>query len=161
MQIRCIPLMICSALLSVGVQSTWAEQSPCGRPHTLPLSTNPAYADAMELAQSLRSHGIAVKCVLLSKEERMFEGQEGAANYQTDVGVFEALFLPKPETFDALDIIGHEEAGGFIYSFRGSPRSLTDQWEGRRVYFVRHESQLLHTLDEQVAVKLEEAFRSP
>jgi hypothetical protein len=52
----------------------------------------------------------------------MFEGQEGAANYQTDVGAFEALFLPKPETFNTLEIVEQEETGGFIYSFRGSPR---------------------------------------
>ena len=89
----------------------------------------------------------------------MFEGQEGAANYQTDVGVFEALFLPKPETFNTLDIVEQEETGGFIYSFRGSPRSLTGHWGGRRVYFVRHGSQFLHTLDKQVAMKLEEAFQ--
>jgi len=68
----------------------------------------------------------------------MFEGQEGAANYQTDGGAFEALFLPKPETFNALEIVEQEETGGFIYSFRGSPRSLTGNWEGRRVCFVRH-----------------------
>ena len=68
-------------------------------------SANPAYADAMELARTLHSRGIEVKCICLSKEERLFEGQEGAANYQTDVGVFEVLFLPKPETFNALEIV--------------------------------------------------------
>jgi len=115
----------------------------------------------MDLAQALGRRGFVVKCVLLSKEERMFEGQEGAANYQTDVGVFEALFLPTPENFDALEIIEHEETGVFIFSFRGSPRSLTEHWEGRHVYFVKHGSQFLHTLDKQVAAKLEEAFQSP
>jgi len=160
-QLRSVPLLICSALLSVGLQSTWAEQSPCGHSHTLLTSANPAYADAMDLAQALGRRGFVVKCVLLSKEERMFEGQEGAANYQTDVGVFEALFLPKPENFDALEIIEHEETGVFIFSFRGSPRSLTEHWEGRHVYFVKHGSQFLHTLDKQVAAKLEEAFQSP
>jgi hypothetical protein len=145
--LRSVPLLICSALLSVGLQSTWAEQIPCGFPHTLLPSANPAYADAMELARTLRSRGFVVKCVLLSKEERMFEGQEGAANFQTDVGVFEALFLPKPENFNTLEIVEQEETGGFIYSFRGSPRSLIEHWEGRRVYFVKHGSQLLHALD--------------
>ncbi len=160
-QLRSLPVLICSALLSVGLQTTWAEQTPCGDPHsTLLPSANPAYADAMELARTLRSRGFEVKCVLLSKEERMFEGQEGAANYQTDVGAFEALFLPKAETFNKLEIVEQEETGTFIYSFRGSPRSLTGHWEGiRRSYFVKNGSQFLHTLNKQVAVKLEEAFQ--
>jgi hypothetical protein len=159
--LRNVPLLICSALLSAGLQSTWAEQIPCSNPHsTLLPSANPAYADAMELARTLRSRGFVVKCVLLSKEEHMFEAQKGAANFQTDVGVFEALFLPKSENFNTLEIVEQEETGGFIYSFRGSPRSLTEHWEGRRVYFVKHGSQFLHTLDMQVAAKLEEAFQS-
>lgn len=91
----------------------------------------------------------------------MFEGQEGAANYQTDIGVFEALFLPKPETFNTLEIVEQGESGGFTYSFRGSPRSLAGYWEGtRRSYFIKHRSQFLHTLDKQAAVKLEDAFKS-
>ena len=40
---------------------------------------------------------------------------------KTDGGAFEALFLPKPETFNALEIVEQEETGGFIYSFRGRP----------------------------------------
>jgi hypothetical protein len=71
----------------------------------------------MELARTLRSRGIVVNCVLLSREERMFEGQEGAANYPTDIGVLEVLFLPKPETFSALEIVEQQpEAGGYAYS---------------------------------------------
>ena len=62
----------------------------------------------------------------------------------TDTGVFEALFLPKPENFNRLKIVEQEEIGGYIYSFRGSPCSLTEHWEGRRVYFVKHGNQLLH-----------------
>ena len=92
----------------------------------------------------------------------MFEGQEGSANYQTDVGVFEALFLPKPENFNSLEIIEQKETGGgYLYSFRGRPHSLTEHWEGKRTYFLKHGSQLLHTLDRQMAVKLKEVFQSP
>jgi hypothetical protein len=116
----------------------------------------------MELARFLRSRGFAVECVLLSKEERMFEGQEGAANFQTDLGVFEVLFLSKPQTFNALEIIEQQETGGYLYSFRGSPRSLVIHWEGvRPTYFLKHENQLLHTLDKQTEAKVEEAFQSP
>jgi len=161
-QLRSVLVLICSALLSVGLQTTWAEQTPCGDPHSTFLpSANPAYADAIELARTLRSRGFVVKCVLLSKEERMFEGQEGAANYQTDAGVFEALFLPKEANFNALEIIEQAETGGYLYSFRGRPRSLAGGFEGvRPTYFVKHGSQLLHTLDKALAVKLEQAFQS-
>jgi hypothetical protein len=44
--------LICSALLCAVLQSAWAE-SPCD-PRVLLPSTNPAYADAMELAGNLR-----------------------------------------------------------------------------------------------------------
>ena len=92
----------------------------------------------------------------------MFEGQEGAANFQTDLGVFEVLFLSKPQTFNALEIIEQQETGGYLYSFRGSPRSLVNHWEGvRPTYFLKHENQLLHTLDKQTEAKVEEAFQSP
>lgn len=92
----------------------------------------------------------------------MFEGQEGAANYQTDEGIFEALFLPEPKTFSALEIIEQRETGGYLYSFRGSPRPLAERWEGvRPTYFVKHGSQLLHTLDKRVATRLEQVFQSP
>jgi hypothetical protein len=160
---RVLLLTIYCVLLFFGMQFTWASQSPCDNPHSTPLpSTNPAYADAMELARILRGRGFVVKCVLLSKEEHMFEGQEGAANYQTDVGVFEALFLPKPENFDGLVIIEQKQSRSYLYSFRGTPRSLPEHWEGvTPTYFVKHGGLLLHTLDEEAAVRLEDAFESP
>jgi hypothetical protein len=113
----------------------------------------------MELGRNLSDHRFLVKGVRLSKEERMFEGQEGAANFYTDSGAFEVLFISKPETFAAMEIVEHQKGtGSYIYSFRGSPR-LPDL-EGGRQYFIKHGSLLLHTLDKQVAVKLEEAFQS-
>jgi hypothetical protein len=64
------------------------------------------------------------------------QAKREAANYQADVGGLEALFLPKAETFNMLEMIEPEEAGGFIYSFRGCPlanRAL----RGRPTYFVK------------------------
>jgi hypothetical protein len=83
---------------------------------------DPAYADAMELAQTLQAHGVVVKCVLQSKMVNTFEDQKGAAFFKTDQGVFEALFLPKSQTFASLEIVSRTENGRFLYSFEGSPR---------------------------------------
>jgi len=55
-----------------------SAQDPCDPRALLPL-TDPPYADAMELAETLNRHDISVRCVLLSKEAQMFEGQLGAA----------------------------------------------------------------------------------
>jgi hypothetical protein len=160
-QLHFHPVLILSVLLSIGLQVAWAEQSPCSFPHTHLTAVNPAYRDAMELARFLQSRGLVVDCVLLSTEERMFEGQEGAANFQTELGVFEVLFLSKPQTFNALEIVAQQETGRYLYSFRGSPRALHIHWEGvRPTYFFKHEKQLFNTLDKQAEAKLEEAFQS-
>lgn len=64
-QLRRVSVLICSVLLSVVLQTAWAEHTPCGEPHTVLPPENPAYADAMELAPTLRSHDLVVRCVLL------------------------------------------------------------------------------------------------
>lgn len=139
-----------------------AQQSDCPILILLP-SDNVAYGDAMELAQTLRKNGLVVKCVALSKEDRMFEGQVGAANYRTDLGDFDALFLPKLENFNSLKIMEQKEtAGGYQYSFRGKPHSLTEHWEGTRPsYFVKHANQLLHSPNKPLAAKLESLRSTP
>lgn len=83
--------------------------------------TDPAYADALELARTLRDNGFIVMCIAPSKWTGVFDGQKGAALYKTDRGSFEALFLPKPQNFDQLQIIQREENGEYVYSFAGSP----------------------------------------
>jgi hypothetical protein len=86
---------------------------------------DPAYVDAMELAQTLRSRGFTSKCVLRSTMEGAFEGMEGAALYRTDRGDFEALFLAKPQTFVGL-IVMEEQRNGIhtrstVHHRRGPP----------------------------------------
>lgn len=124
----------------------------------LPLS-DPAYADAMELAKTLIRHGISVRCVLLSKEARMFEGQLGAAFFRSDIGNFEVLFLPRPKTWDQLEVVEQREHGGYTrYHFRGIPK-YSGTWEGKSVYFVKHGNQLLHSLDQKIVAKVHEALQ--
>jgi hypothetical protein len=121
---------------------------------------DPAYPDAMELAQTLRAHGFTVKCVLASKMSRLFEGQKGAALYRTSRGDFEALFLPKGEVF-AIRPNEQRENGMYIYSFGGTPLPSSQGWVfSRATYFTQHANQLFVTSDEQLAAGLDKALNS-
>jgi hypothetical protein len=99
-------------------------------------STDPVYVDAMDLARNLIDHGFIVKCVQASKWENLFAGQEGAALYRTDQGGFDVLFLPKAETFDAVQVVEQRQGNLYVYSFRGTPNSPT-RMEGQKTYFIR------------------------
>jgi hypothetical protein len=108
---------------------------------------------------ALTRHGISVRCVLLSKEAQMFEGQLGAAFFRSDIGNFEVLFLPLPKTWDQLEVVEQREHGGYTrYHFRGIPK-YSGTWEGKPVYFVKHGNQLLHSLDQKIVAKLHEALQ--
>src|SRR5271163_4401351 len=65
--------------------------------------SSPVYADAINLARELSSRGLGVECIRRSKEEHLFEGQKGAAWFQTSQGSFEVWFLAAPETFAGLE----------------------------------------------------------
>jgi hypothetical protein len=119
---------------------------------------DPAYADAMELAQTLRNHGFIVKCVLQSKMIGLFEGEKGAALYRTNRGDFEGLFLPKTQTF-AVQPIETRRNGRYIHSFSGSPHPTGGPWDSSRPsYFIQHANQFLTTWDEQLATELDKAL---
>lgn len=83
--------------------------------------SDPAYEDAMELARMLQASGFAVNCVLQSKDIHAFVGLTGAAVFKTNFGMFTALFLPKSESFDGVEIAEQRRDGRFLYSARGSP----------------------------------------
>ena len=144
--LRLLPLLF--VLVLVQVSPTSAQDDLCDPRTLLPLS-DPAYADAMELAKTLTRHAISVRCVLLSKKAQMFEGQLGAAFFQSDIGNFEVLFLPRPKTWDQLET---------RYHFRGIPK-YSGTWEGKPAYFVKHGNQLLHSLDQKTVAKLHQALQ--
>ena len=159
-----IPLLICFALLCVGSQSALGNQQACGPEETqalLPVS-NPAYAEAVDLARTLKPRGFVVKCILSSKMEGLFAGQEGAALYRTNRGDFEALFLPKSQNFTALQVVERREKSDYVYSFRGRPRPWpANHIEGsKKTYFIKNTNRLFITWDRQVAKILNEIFRS-
>ncbi len=108
----------------------------------------------------LRKHGLAVKCVLHSKRVALFEGQKGAAFYRTNRGNFDALFLPKAETFHVQPNETRKD-GWYIYSFRGSPRPTGGLWNcARPTYFTQHANQLFVTQNEQLITGLDRALAS-
>jgi hypothetical protein len=85
----------------------------------------------MDIGRNLMDHGFIVKCVLPSKMDGLFDGQKGAALYRTDGGEFDVLFLPKAETFDAVELVEQKQGKTYVYSFRGTPHSLP-AWKARR-----------------------------
>ncbi len=133
-------------------------KATCDPPTTRLPASNPAYTDSTELAAMLKDGGIGVQCVLLAKMEHIFEGQIGAAFFRTDIGDFEAFFLPQSESWDGLEIVERKGAGEYVYQFRGAPK-YAGYWEGRRTYFVKHRNQLLNSLDEQTAARLRDALQ--
>jgi tetratricopeptide (TPR) repeat protein len=121
---------------------------------------DPAYVEAMELAQVLRNRGFIVKCVLQSTMIRFFEGETGAALYRTDRGDFEGLFLTKEQTF-AVQPIETRTNGRYVYSFAGSPRRTGGLLDSARpTFFVQYENQFLTTWDKQLAADLQKAVAS-
>jgi len=136
-----------------------AKDDPCDPKSLLP-PTDPAHTEAMKLAETLNRHGVQVRCVLLSKQAQMFEGQLGAALFRTDTGDFETLFLPRLQSWDELKVVEQREpSGNAKYHFQGSPK-YSGTWEGKPVYFFKHRNQFLHSFDQQVVTKLREALQS-
>ncbi len=120
----------------------------------------PAYPDATELAQTLSGDGFVVQCITRSKFEGI-QGAKGAALYRTNLGDFDVVFLPKPQTFETLRVIERHENGGYIYSFRGSPRPAGLMAGGhRRTYFLKHSNKLFIVWDKEAALRLDKVLNS-
>jgi hypothetical protein len=113
-----------------------------------------AYPEAAELARILSDHNFVVKCICLSKLDGFVPGTKGAALYLTDQGDFDVVFLPKPQTFEAFEIIERHRYGGYEYSFRGSPPKKNRMLGPRRTYFFKDSNQLFIVWDMQTATRL-------
>jgi|SRR3954469_8307297 hypothetical protein len=119
-------------------------------------SNDPAYADALDLTRALADRGFVVQCVAPSKMTGTFEAQVGAALYKTNEGEFEALFLPKAQDFEGLQVIERQERGRYLYSFAGRPKPLPATLidSARRTYFIKNLNRLLVADDEALAARL-------
>jgi len=126
-------------VLLLTASSLLAQSSDCTGKETqaqLP-SVDPVYVDAMELARNLIDQGFIFKCVLGSKMQNLFEGQKGAAFYRTDQGSFDVVFLPKEETFDAVQVVEQRQDNLYAYSFRGIPHSPGRMESSKKTYFIK------------------------
>jgi len=145
--------------------SAQSSYDPCRDPRLQQAWDDPinlVRADAAEVTKLLERHGFVVECVRRSKSENLFKGQKGAAWYKTDHGIFEVLFLPKTETFDALEVIEQPQGSGrYLYSFRGKPQMPTmDSW--KRSSFVKRGSKLFMVYgNDQLAAAIEKALQEP
>jgi hypothetical protein len=159
------PLIICAVVslvviapaAPVGAQ-VGSPATGCVDPHRPALQpSDPAYSDAVELARSLALHDFRVICISPSKWTGTFQGQKGAALFWTTTeGGFDALFLPKPQNFDELQIIHRMENGRHLYSFAGHPTpwpaNLIDG--PRPTYFIKHMNRLIVAYHDQLAAHL-------
>jgi hypothetical protein len=133
-------ILFCLAIPCIALPGSLSGQSSdcTGKAAQAQLSSiDPVYVDAMELARNLIDHGFIVKCVQGSKMQNVFEGQKGAALYRTDQGGFEALFLPKGETFAAVEVVEQTQGTRYLYSFRGNPKSPTHMDSSKPNYFIK------------------------
>ena len=109
--------------------------------------TSPVYADANALAEALKSHGIEVECIRRSKQENIFEGQKGAAWFQSKQGIFEVLFLPSGKDFSALKITEKQSEGLTTYSFSGNPKFIKPMQSVKHLHFIKHINCLFEVLE--------------
>jgi hypothetical protein len=159
---------ILAFLLAIVVR-VQAQSRPCPPPQTLLQKTDPAYADANELAQTLRAKGIEVDCMFPSKTGSMFmvaEGDtlvstiEGEVAYQTDRGGFDAFFMPKPKSFVGFGVHRLRSSQGFLYIFSGTPAvpPATRFGTAQRNYFFKRDNYLLIAASEAMRAQLEQAL---
>lgn len=159
-------------LLAISHYQAYAQSPECPTGEALLSASDPVYADAMELAQSLHDHGFVVRCVFPTKLGSIFrvvEGGvehstiEGEAAFRTDYGDIDAVFVPKPQTFADFKITEHREDGGYLYTFAGTPRvwAVNRFGSARRDYFLKHDNQLLLVSNDKLRGRLEQALHLP
>jgi hypothetical protein len=123
---------------------------------------DPVYTDAMELERALSDRGFVVQCIRSSKEQSRFEGQKGAAWFETDRGTFDVLFLPSGQSFAALEIVPQDQQNGrYVYSFRGTPHMSKDD-SSKPIWFIKHGNVLFCVWgNRELAASLERSFQKP
>jgi hypothetical protein len=156
-------------LFTAGCCTTFAQDSPCPPPAVSLSTSDPAYSDAMQLAHQLEKHGFIVRCIFPTKFGSIFQVSngdvvertiEGEANFTTNFGAFDAVFVPKPQTFADFKVTEHREGGGYLYRFSGTPRvwAVNRYGTAYRQYFLKRGNQLLVVGDEQLRMRLERAL---
>ena|SRR2546422_4407769 len=149
-----------------------AQRLECPPSKTLLSANDPVYSDAGELAQNLRNEGFIVNCIFpttLGSIFQVVEGRvtrstiEGEANFRTNYGDVDVVFVPKPQSFADFKITEHRLNKGYLYTFAGVPRvwSVNRFETNRRTYFLKHDNKLLLVSDDKLRVRPEQAFQLP
>lgn len=157
--LRCLLTISLSCICAMAQGPPLARFGVCdSRELKYPLNAkDPAYRSAMQLAQTLSSHGIKINCVLPSKMANFFLGQKGAALFRTDHGDFEALFAFQSEQFAYLAVAERPQENSFhTYDIYGTPTVRTI--EGREQFFLRYDTTFFVTMDERLARSLAEIY---
>ena len=133
-----------------------AQSSLCPPPQAPQLQkSDPVYADAMHLAETLRAKGFEIECMFPSKSGSMFmiakgdtlvstiEGEVACVTSQG--GGFDAFFMPKPQTFAQFGVHRLHSDQGYLYAFSGTPAVWATNRYGsaRREYFFKRDNFLL------------------
>jgi len=167
-------LAILGLTLAAAHAQTLAQFEPCAHLAALIAPDNPAYADAMDLAKHLEEHGFIIHCIYPTKLGSFFsvtEGDvtrstvEGEANFTTNYGAFDVIFMPKPQTFADFKITERRKGGGYLYRFTGIPKVAGgDKFNfesAYRNYFLKHDSYLFFLSDQTMLSRLQEALGPP
>ena len=80
----------------------------------------------------------------------MFEGQKGAAWFQSKQGIFEVLFLPNEKDFSTLSITETQSDGLITYSFGGNPNFKGKFKQSvKHLHFIKHKNLLFEVLENE------------
>jgi hypothetical protein len=158
-------------LLAAFTTSLVAQSVACTPDKALLSTSDPAYADAMELQQRLEKHDFTIRCIFPTKFGSVFmvdqngvlqSTVEGEACFSTNYGGIDVVFLPKAQTFAGFKITEHREGGGFLYRFTGTPRVAAGEkfkfGTATRQYFLKHGNYLIIVSTNQLVARLEDAF---
>jgi hypothetical protein len=165
---------IISLVLVVSCSPILAQPVPCPPAAALLSSSDPAYADAMELSHTLENHQFTVRCVFPTKFGSVFMVEqngvlvstiEGEACFSTDYGGIDVIFLPTPQTFADFKITERREGGGYVYRFSGMPRvhggNKFKMGTAGRNYFLKRDNLLFIVGGDRLLARLEDALPSP
>jgi hypothetical protein len=153
------------------ISSLAAQSVACPPEKALLATSDPAYADAIDLQQRLEKQNLSVRCIFPTKLGSFFmvdhDGTlqstvEGEACFNTNYGGIDVVFLPKSRTFADFQITERRKDGGYLYRFTGTPPvSAGDKFKfgtATRQYFLKHDNYLIIVSDNQLVPRLEAAF---
>jgi hypothetical protein len=151
-----------------------AQAVQCPPDKALLSTSDPAYADAMELQRRLERNDFTVRCIFPTKFGSIFTVEnngklestvEGEACFSTNFGGLDVVFLPQPQTFSDFEITGRRKDRGYVYRFTGTPHVAA---EGKfnfgtaaRQYFLKHNNYLIVVSDPKLLARLQKAFSQP